>query len=163
MGIGLALPIELAEQIERILVDLRGMTKAECVLLADVSGQLISVQGRTQEINPVLMAVLGAADVMATAELIQQIGGQDTGGALFRQGKQVNVYLFDVAGRFILIVIFRASTLAALVRTFGGRTAKRLRPLAAEFKDWMNKATKVSDIKFGATLAEEMDKVFEGL
>ena len=159
----MALPAKLAEQIEHILVDLHRKTEAECVLLADVSGRLISVQGQASEVDPVLMAVVGAADVVATAELIRQIGEQDPSSALLREGKHVNVYLFDVAGRFVLIVIFRASTLAALVRTFGGRTAKRLRPLAAEFEDWMNKAIKVSDIKFGATLAEEMDKVFEGL
>jgi len=163
MGAGLTLPAKLGEQIEHILMDLRSLTKAECILLADVSGQLISIQGGTQEIDPVLMAVLAAADVVATAELVRQIGGRDPGGALFRQGKHINVYLFDVASRFVLIVIFRASTLAGLVHTFGRRSVEKLRPLADEFERWTDEPTTPSNARFSAALADEMDKAFEGL
>lgn len=154
---------EQMKQIEYILVNLRDLTQAQCVMLADSGGQLISVHGQTQEIDPVLIAVLGAADVMATAELIRQIGGQVHESALFRQGKHANIYLFDVAGRFVLIVISRADTLAGMVHTFGKRAVERLRPLTAEFDDWMNEPTQVSGGEFGAILAEEMDRVFEGL
>jgi len=158
-----SMPAKLAERIEHILIDLRSLTRAECVLLADVSGQLISIQGGTREIDPTLMAVLAAADVVATAELVRQIGGRDPGSALFRQGRHVNVYLFDVASRFVLIVIFRASTLAGLVHTFGRRSVEKLRPLAVEFENWADGPTETSNPRFGAALADEMDKAFEGL
>lgn len=157
------LPKKLAEQIEWTLVDLRCQTEAECVLLATISGQLISAQGGVQEIDSVLMAALAAADVMATAELSRLIGGKDSGGAMLREGRHRNVYLFDIASRFVLIVVFRASTLAALVHLFGRRAVERLHPLAVEFETWMNKPAQVSDARFGAALAEELDKTFEGL
>lgn len=160
---GFALPKKLAEQIEWVLVDLRCQTDAECILLADVSGQLISAQGQVQEIDSALMAALAAADVMATAELSRLIGGEDSGGAMLREGRHMNVYLFDIASRFVLIVVFRASTLAALVHLFGRRAVERLHPLTVEFETRMNKPTQVSDARFGAALAEELDKTFEGL
>lgn len=163
MGAGMIMPAKLAKRIEHILVDLQNLTRAECILLADVSGQLISIQGGTREIDPSLMAVLAAADVVATAELVRQIGGRDPGSALLRQGRHVNVYLFDVASRFVLIVIFRASTLAGLVHAFGRRSAEKLRLLAAEFEDLADEPTETSNPRFGSALAEEMDEAFEGL
>jgi predicted regulator of Ras-like GTPase activity (Roadblock/LC7/MglB family) len=159
----LSQPDKLAAQIEHILTDLRGLTQAQCILLSDVNGQLINIQGEMQEIDPAIMAILGAADVAATTELIRQIGGRDPGSALFRQGRHVNIYLFDVASRFVLSVVFQTGTLAGLVHSFGRRAAERLRPLAVEFEDQMNRPTQVSDVRFGAILAEEMDKAFEGL
>lgn len=155
------LSAELTEQIDHILGNLRDLTKAQCVILADASGQLISVQGQTQEIDPVLIAVLAAADVMATTELIRQIGGRDPGGALFRRGKRVNLYLFDVASSFVLIIIFQTNTLAGLVHTFGKRAVNRLRPLAAEFERRIEKSATITGATFGASLAEEMDRAFE--
>ena len=163
MGIGLALPAEMAEQIERILVDLHRNAEAECVLLADVSGQLISVQQRMDEIDPVLVAALAAGDVGAMSELAQQIGEENPHGSSLHEGKNRSIYLFNVAGSFILIVIFQADTLIGLMRLFVRRAAERLHPLTAEFEDLMGQPTQVPAADFGATLAEELDNVFEGL
>lgn len=138
MNSNLALPAELDERIESVLMDLRRQTEAECVLLANTSGQLINVQGQVKEINPRHMADLAAADVVATAQLSQLIGG-DPRSASLHEGRRMNVYLFQVAGRFVLIVIFRASTLAALVHLFGTRAVERLHPLAVDFGTWMER------------------------
>ncbi|RLC71929.1 MAG: roadblock/LC7 domain-containing protein, partial [Chloroflexi bacterium] len=59
----LSLPEELAEQIEHILAELYYETEAECILLADISGQLISTQGQMTGIDPVLIAALAAGNV----------------------------------------------------------------------------------------------------
>ena len=163
MGIRLALPAELAKQIECILVDLRHNAEAECILLVDVSGQLISAQGRMQGIDPVTVAALAAGDVAARAALARQIGEENPHGSFLHESENKSVYLFSVGGSFILIVIFQADTPLGLIRLFVRRAAERLHPLTAEFEDLMGQPTQVPAADFGATLAEELGKAFEGL
>ncbi len=154
-------PAQLLSQIEIILLDLLDLTNAESVILANADGQLVSVQGDTQEIDPALIAALGAADVMATAELIRHIGGHATGSALFRQGRRVNVYLFDIDARFVLIVVFRPGILAGLVQTFGRRAVRKLKPLVVELEGHSDHLLADTHAGFGSALSEEMDKTFD--
>jgi len=163
MGIRLALPAELAKQIECILVDLRRNAEAECILLVDVSGQLISAQGRMQGIDPVTVAALAASDVAAMAALARQIGEENPHGSFLHEGENKSVYLFSLGGSFILIVIFQANTPLGLIRLFVRRAAERLHPLTAEFEDLMGQPAQAPAADFGATLAEELGKAFEGL
>jgi predicted regulator of Ras-like GTPase activity (Roadblock/LC7/MglB family) len=153
----------LAGQIERILEELRRKTEAECVLLADVSGQLISAQGRMEEIDPVTVAALAAGDVAAMSELARQIGEPNPHGSFLHEGEHKGIYLFSVGGSFILIAIFRADTPIGLMRLFVRRAAERLHPLTAEFEDMMGQPAPVPSADFGAILASELDQAFAGL
>jgi predicted regulator of Ras-like GTPase activity (Roadblock/LC7/MglB family) len=155
-----ALPVEMADQIEQILARVRRMTEAECVLLADISGQLISMQGQMQESDPVLVAALAASDVAAIAELSRQIGEENPSGAFFHEGEHKSVYLANVAGSLILIVIFRADIPIGLVRLFGGRAAEQLRPLASEFEELPSRPDETSTTDFGTALAAELERAF---
>ena len=160
MTTGFALPEELAEQIEQILVDVRHRARAECILLADVSGQLISVQGQTQGMDPVLVAALAAGDVAALSELARQIGETDHRGSFLHEGVNKSIYLFGVSESFILIVIFRTDTPIGLVRLFAGRAVEQLRPLAVEFEQSLSQPEEIFDADFGAALADELEEVF---
>ena len=90
----LTLPTQLVKQVEQILADLHREAEAECVLLADVSGQLICVVGRMQEIDPVLVAALAAGDVAAMAELTRHIGEESYHGSFLHEGERKSIYLF---------------------------------------------------------------------
>lgn len=157
------LPVDMADQIDQIVADLRRMTEAECVLLADVSGQLISVHGRIQESDPVLVAALAAGDAAAMAELSRQIGEGSPYGTFLHEGKDKSIYLSNVAGSLILIVIFRAETLIGLVRLFAGRAAKRLQALAPDFEEILGQSGEAPTTDFGAALADELETAFGGL
>ena len=163
MRIGLAMPREIANQIEHILVDLHRRTGAECILLTDVSGQLVSVHGQTQEIDPALVAALAAGDVAAMAELARLIGEGNPHGSFLHEGENRSVYLFNVAGILILIVIFQADIPVGLIRLFVRRAAERLYPLTDEFEELVRHSTQVSNVDFGVTLVKELDRAFEGL
>ena len=163
MKADIVLPAELAGQIEHILEDLHSKTKAECVLLADVSGQLISKQGQTKEIDPTTVATLAASDMAALSELVRQVGEKNPHGSFLHEGENKSIYLFNVAGSFILIVIFRADTPIGLMRLFVRRTAERLYPLTVEFEDVMGQPMPVAIADFSAMLADELDQAFAGL
>ena len=157
-----AMPVELAEQIERILTDVRRRTKAEYILLADISGQLLSAQGRTDGIDPVLVAALAASDVAAMAELSRQIGEKNSHGSFLHEGDEKNIYLHVVAGSFLLIVVFRSATPVGLVRLFARRGVERLYPLAAEFEESLSLSGegKLLSNVFGAALTDELERAF---
>jgi predicted regulator of Ras-like GTPase activity (Roadblock/LC7/MglB family) len=163
MSTSLTLPTELVKQVEQILSDLRREAEAECVLLADVSGQLISVAGRMQEIDPVLVAALAAGDVAAMAELTRHIGEESYHGSFLHEGERKSIYLFSVASSFILIVIFSTDTPLGLVRLIGGRAAARFYALSATFEELMHVPHETPRHDFRVALADELEKAFGGL
>ena len=156
----LTLPRRLADQIEQILADLRHEAEAECVLLADVSGQLISVTGQMQEIDPVLVAALAAGDAAAMAELNRHIGEESHHSSFLHEGERKSIYLFSVASSFILIIIFRADTPIGLVRLVGGRATARLYALSATFEELMHVPHETPRHDFRVALADELEKAF---
>jgi predicted regulator of Ras-like GTPase activity (Roadblock/LC7/MglB family) len=162
MRAGFALPVEMADQIEQTLVRLRRMTEAECVLLADISGQLISLHGHMHESDPVLVAALAAGDVAAMAELSRQIGEENPSGAFLHEGERKSVYLNNLAGNLILIVIFRADTPIGLVRLFAGRTAEELLTIADQFEEFASSPEETTTIDFSAALSDELERAFGG-
>jgi len=164
MKAGFALPEEMADQIEQVLVRLSRMTEAECVLLADVSGQLISLQGQIEESDPVLVAALAAGDVAAMSELSRQIGEEDPSGAFLHEGEHKSIYLNSLAGSLILIVIFGAETPVGLVRLFAGRAADELLTMNNQFEELISvtsESTTTAD--FSAALSNELEKAFGGM
>jgi predicted regulator of Ras-like GTPase activity (Roadblock/LC7/MglB family) len=166
-----ALPVETANQIDQILANARQMARAECALFAQISGQLISVQGQIEGIDPVLVATLAAGDVAAMTELSHQIGERNPCGSFLHEGESKSIYLFSVEGKFILIVVFQADTPAGLVRLFAGRAAEELSPLAAEIERAAAESGIPDDstalsADFGSSLADELEKLerqFSGL
>jgi predicted regulator of Ras-like GTPase activity (Roadblock/LC7/MglB family) len=160
MRANFALPVEMADQIEPIIAGLRRMTEAECVMLADISGQLISVHGHLEESDPTLVAALAAGDVAAMAELSRQIGEENPSGSLLHEGEHKSIYMHNIANSSILLVVYRSDTLAGMVRLFAGRAAEKLEDLTAEFEDLADQTEASSHTDFGAALADELEKAF---
>jgi len=160
MRVNFSLPTEMADQIDKILVRVRRMTEAECVLLADVSGQLIGLHGQTQGSDPVLVAALAAGDMAAMVELSRQVGEEDPSGAFLHEGEHKSVYLYNVAGSLILIVIFGPGTPVGLVRLFAGRAADELLTIADQFEELASSAPEAASEDFSAALSDELEKAF---
>jgi predicted regulator of Ras-like GTPase activity (Roadblock/LC7/MglB family) len=150
----------MANQIEQTLTDLRRMTEAECVMLADVSGQLISLHGEMDESDPVLIAALAAGDVAAMSELSRQIGEENPSGSFLHEGEHRSIYLLNVGTSFILLVIFRAETLVGMVRLFTGRAAEKLEALTRDYEGLMGQSEVIPSADFGTALAGELEKAF---
>jgi predicted regulator of Ras-like GTPase activity (Roadblock/LC7/MglB family) len=160
MNTDFGLPAEMAETIEEALTNLRRMTEAECVILADISGQLVSLHGQLEEGDPVLVAALAAGDVAAMAELSRQIGEDNPSGSFLHEGEHKSIYLANVADSFILIVIFRAETLVGMVRLFAGRTAEKIGEIALDFNGLMGQPKQVPSSDFSTALAGELERAF---
>lgn len=160
MNTSVVLPTEIADEIEQILVHLRRSTEAECVLLADISGQLIDVHSRMREVDPVLVATLAASDIAAMAELSRQVGEESPRGAVLHEGAHKSIYLVNVSGSLILIVIFQAETPVGLVRLMAGRAAERLQALVARYEEQLVWPQTLHTTDFGTALMDELEKAF---
>jgi predicted regulator of Ras-like GTPase activity (Roadblock/LC7/MglB family) len=153
----------MADQIEQIIANLRRMVEAECVMLADISGQLISVHGHLEKSDPTLVAALAAGDVAAMAELSRQIGEENPSGSLLHEGKHKSIYMHNITNSLILLVVYGSDTLVGMVRLFAGRAAEKLEGLAAEFEGLVSQPKAPSSTDFGAVLADELEKAFSEL
>jgi predicted regulator of Ras-like GTPase activity (Roadblock/LC7/MglB family) len=136
------------------------MTEAECVMLADISGQLIGAHGGLEEGDPMLVAALAAGDVAAMAELSRQIGEKSPSCSLLHEGKHKSIYMHDVANSFVLLVVYGSGTLVGMVRLFAGRAAEKLEALAVEFEELAGQSQTPPAADFGAALADELEKAF---
>jgi predicted regulator of Ras-like GTPase activity (Roadblock/LC7/MglB family) len=156
----LQIPEELLDQIEYILAHLAEKARTDSIVLADISGQVISIQGIMDEGTPAVIAALAAGDVAAMAELSTRIGEHDPHGAFFHEGETKSIYLHNIAGSFILIVIFRTETPIGLVRLFAKRAAEQLLPLTEEFEKVMGPPKEYNPDDFSKGITQELEETF---
>ncbi len=157
---GLQLPEQLLDQIDHILALLAEKARTETILLADISVQLISIQGFMEEGPQAIVAALAAGDVAAMAELSNQIGENDPHGSFFHEGETKSIYLHNIAGSFILIVIFRSETPIGLVRLFAKRAVEQLLPLTKEFEEVMGPPKSYDPDYFFKGITQELEDTF---
>lgn len=157
---GLHIPEEMLERIDYILTHLSEKAHTECIVLADISGQVISLQGIMDKGTPAVVAALAAGDVAAMAELSNRIGEPDPHGSFFHEGETKSIYLHNIAGSFILIVIFRTETPIGLVRLFAKRAVEQLLPITEEFEEILGPPADYSPEDFRKGITQELDDTF---
>ncbi len=160
MNQGLHVPEELLDKIEYILTHLAEKAHTDSIVLADISGQVLSIQGIMDEGTPAVVAALAAGDVAAMSELSKRIGESDPHGSLFHEGETKSIYLHNIAGSFILIVIFRAETPIGLVRLFAKRAVEQLLPITEEFEQVMGTAEGYNADDFTRGITQEFEDTF---
>jgi predicted regulator of Ras-like GTPase activity (Roadblock/LC7/MglB family) len=160
MNQGLHVPEELLDKIEYILTHLAEKAHTDSIVLADISGQVLSIQGIMDEGTPAVVAALAAGDVAAMSELSKRIGESDPHGSFFHEGETKSIYLHNIAGSFILIVIFRAETPIGLVRLFAKRAVEQLLPITEEFEQVMGPAEGYNADDLNQGITQEFEDTF---
>ncbi len=123
---GLDLSMEQLDQIDRCLDEMLWETEAHCILLADISGQLISEKGTTQGMNTAVLSALAAGELAATNELARLVGEPARFKLLLHEGERQGVYLSDVGEEMILVAVFDISTAIGMVRLYIRKIVKDL-------------------------------------
>ena len=150
----------LIDRIDRILARLLGESGAVCVLLADVSGQLISAVGQTSRFEPATVAALTASDMSATAELARQLGEAKPFRILFHEGERHHLYLCSVGGSFILVVVFMSTVPIGLVRLFTERAVEELLKLTDRFEVALERVGGAFSEAFEDSLNDRLEDIF---
>lgn len=148
------------DEITRILSELAAKTKASTILLADISGQLITQRGNTEDINTAILSALAASDFAATSEMAKLVGEEAKFKLLFHEGEKRNVYLSNIGDNFFLVVVFDVSVTLGLVRIY---TKKAIQNLSSVFESSESDedASKVIDQDFSSMLGDMLDESFK--
>lgn len=148
------------DEITKVLSELAAKTKASTILLADISGQLITQRGNTDDINTAILSALAASDFAATSEMAKLVGEDAKFKLLFHEGEKRNVYLSNVGENFFLVVVFDVSVTLGLVRIY---TKKAIQSLMRVFESTESDedAKKVLDQDFSSMLGDMLDESFK--
>ncbi len=129
---GLDFSIQHLEKIHDCLTNLRWETGARCVLLADITGQLIEEQGISADMNTAALSALAAGEMAATKEMARLVGQQARFKLLLHEGDDQSVYLSDVDGEMLLVTVFDNSTPIGMVRVFTREAVVELKQIVQE-------------------------------
>jgi len=126
---GFVLSVEQAEAIDACLERMAYESEARCIILADVTGQLISERGQTDRMNTQVLSALAAGELAATHELARLVGEEARFKLLLHEGEQHSVYLSDVGEQLILVIVFDMGTPIGLVRMILKKAVAELGPI----------------------------------
>ncbi len=154
---------QVIDQIDRILAHLLEKSKGTSVMLADVSGQLISATGDMSHFDPRTVVALTASDMSATAELAKHLGETKPFQILFHEGERHHLYLSSIGSSLILAVVFQAAVPIGLVRLFTERAVKELLHLTDAFEAALEEAGGAFSETFEDSLADELEDAFGSL
>jgi len=159
----LVLSVEQAEAIDRCMDQIADSSGARCIILADVTGQLIAERGQTSSMNTQVLSALAAGELVATHELARLVGEQARFKLLLNEGESQNVYLSDVGEQLILIIVFDNNTPIGMVRLVLKQAVEELTPILMQSppttaETIMNEAL---DGDFAQLLESELDASFQ--
>jgi CheY-like chemotaxis protein len=102
----LILSDERFNAITKCLSNLRFETGAQCILLADIVGQLIAEVGLTGGLDTTTLISLLAGGFATTFEMSRHLGEREAFNLNFHEGAAYDVYSANVGGRLFLTLIF---------------------------------------------------------
>lgn len=149
------------DRIDSCLDNMLWETEAQCVLLADITGQLISEKGAARRMNTAVLSALAAGQLAATKELAKLVGEAAQFKLLLHEGEQQCVYLSDVGEELILVTVFDTSTAIGLVRLYIRETVKELLEVLQMEPDGSEEDDDTDiDDDFGDLLISQFDDIF---
>ncbi|MCD6375613.1 MAG: roadblock/LC7 domain-containing protein [Caldisericaceae bacterium] len=149
------------DAITKVLSELATKTKASAILFADMSGQLISQRGNTDEMNTTVLSALAASDFAATSEMAKLVGEEAKFKLLFHEGEKRNVYLSNVGDDFFLVVVFDVSVTLGLIRIYTKKAIEDLLAALKEEKEEGGDREKMIDSDFSSLLGDALDDAFK--
>ncbi len=149
------------EAITKVLSELATKTKASAILFADMSGQLISQRGNTDDMNTTVLSALAASDFAATSEMAKLVGEEAKFKLLFHEGEKRNVYLSNVGNDFFLVVVFDVSVTLGLIRIYTKKAIEDLMAALKEGEEQQADQEKMIDSDFSSLLGDALDDAFK--
>lgn len=108
LRVGATIFPEQDQAIERVLNELKERCPTQFILLADISGQLVSTSGERGPIDLVALSSLIAGDMAASQEIAKMTGQYQNYQMVLRECPQSNSFIVE-AGRYLVLFV-RVST-----------------------------------------------------
>ncbi|GAP12594.1 hypothetical protein LARV_00330 [Longilinea arvoryzae] len=105
---GLILYPSQDQAIDKVLSSLMEKIPAQYILLADSSGQVISVSGKREQADPVALGALVASDMAASQEMAHLTGEVQNYNMILREGPEINTWIVNAGPN--LVLMFKVSS-----------------------------------------------------
>ena len=148
--------------------DIEGMGKAlntflknanaQCALLVDKDGHLVTKEGESSAYDMDTISALVAGSFAATKQMAKLLGEEEF-SLMFHQGKKDNIQLSLVGERTILAVIFDDRTTLGMVRLYSSQVASKLGQLFNDILTRKSEGEKISQ-EFGQAAKGKLDDIF---
>lgn len=123
---GLILYPDQQQAIEKILIDLIQQTPAHFVLVADVTGQVVSTRGEQESANLVALGSLVAGDLAASHEIARLTGQYQDHQMVLREGQTTHTFICEAGHHLALLVQVANETPLGWARVVIRQAARRL-------------------------------------
>jgi len=144
------------------LSDLRLELSAACILLADISGQLITKTGVTEGLDVANLISLLAGGFATTFEMSNYLGEKKAMNLNYHEGESYDIYAANVGDNLILTLIFERRiqmSRIGMVWLYTKRTISDLLEIIATPDNV--EGIQVIGEDFSTSLRDELDSVFD--
>jgi len=133
-------------------------SNANCALLVDKDGHLVTREGESTTFDLDTISALVAGSFAATKQMAKLLGEEEF-ALMFHQGKKDNIQLSLVGERTILAVIFDDRTTLGMVRLYSSQISAKLAQVFADISDRKREGEKISQ-EFGEAARGKLDDIF---
>lgn len=133
-------------------------SNANCALLVDKDGHLVTREGESATFDVDTISALVAGSFAATKQMAKLLGEEEF-ALMFHQGKKDNIQLALVGERTILAVIFDDRTTLGMVRLYSSQIASKLAQVFSDIGDRKREGEKISQ-DFGQAARGKLDDIF---
>ena len=126
------------EEINKLLANLRFEVGAQCVLLADLAGQVVSEVGITDRLDAGTLMPLIADGFTTAFKMAQYLSDEETFNLNFYEGKNYDIYSTSVGDNLLLTLVFdrrKQPSRIGMVRLYAKRTIGDLLAVLSSIKD----------------------------
>jgi predicted regulator of Ras-like GTPase activity (Roadblock/LC7/MglB family) len=151
-----------AQAIDDCLERMAFESEARCIILADMTGQLVSERGQLEGMNTQVLSALAAGELAATNEMARLVGEKARFKLLLHEGEEHSVYLSDVGEQLILVIVFEVTTPIGLVRMILKQAVEDLGPILWQSQENGEAGARPElDGGFARLLEDELDTSWE--
>src|ERR1043165_9559705 len=146
------------EVIGKTLTVLLKNANAQCALLVDKDGHLVTKEGESSTYDTDTISALVAGSFAATKQMAKLLGEEEF-ALMFHQGKKDNIQLSLVGERTILAVIFDDKTTLGMVRLYASQVSSKLSELFTDIARRKTGGEKICQ-EYGNAARGKLDDIF---
>lgn len=150
------------ETIYTCLSDLRFEVGAQCVLLADILGELVAEVGVTTGVDTATLVSLLAGGYATTFEMARQLGESRSFNLNFHKGERYDIYSSNVGDNFLLVILcdrqVRPSRVG-MVWLYAKRAIEKLLGIMAQ-EEGIEKTREALGEEFSTSPRSELHNIF---
>jgi predicted regulator of Ras-like GTPase activity (Roadblock/LC7/MglB family) len=101
----------------------------QCIMLTDRAGMVLVEVGNTQNLPTMILLPLLSTSFSTAGEVARQLGEEDATTLYIHEGINYDLYCFDIAQRFLLVLVFNKKVASSKIGAVWVNTKRAIREL----------------------------------